>query len=303
MGGGISLDRKKGSWSKFTVDLPCCDEPLKVSDIASNLRHLTVLIVGAAEDEEKSVMRVFTAYKVHIETFESMSDMKVAISGDGALLQDRGYVCLVHEDAFEKEAYRHLFTRVNLALVTFGHQFKTHDDVVAHHIRSLEKTIPSVLLETLSERARRSTEPQLYAASRSDDSFSLAQLRVLIAEDNTVNQKVLLRMLNRLGVTQVDIVGNGLKACEKEATQDPPYDVILMDDQMPIMSGVSACRRIVDRTGGHKRPKVVFVTAHASSDFEDEFTAAGGNGFIPKPFKIDQIEKCLRMLYLHARSQ
>jgi CheY-like chemotaxis protein len=76
--------------------------------------------------------------------------------------------------------------------------------------------------------------------------------------------------------------------------QNPPYDIILMDQQMPVMGGVEACQRIVNRPGQHKRPKVVFVSAHVSPTFEAQCSAAGGTGFLAKPFKMDQIAECFR---------
>jgi CheY-like chemotaxis protein len=106
-------------------------------------------------------------------------------------------------------------------------------------------------------------------------------VRVLIAEDNLVNQKVLVRMLTRLGAENVDIVDNGEKAVDLEASKT--YDLILMDMQMPVMDGIEACRRIVSRSeyvdGQQTPPKVVFVTAHAAENFQDECRKAGGTGF------------------------
>lgn len=136
------------------------------------------------------------------------------------------------------------------------------------------------------------------------DGFS--HLRVLIAEDNVVNQKVLSRMLQSLNVQHVDIVNNGLEACEKEACEH--YDLILMDQQMPVMNGLEACRRILT---GHRlattrsdrrRPQIVFVTAHAMASVQTECFEAGGTGFVPKPFKLEDIEKCLRNISTSERS-
>jgi CheY-like chemotaxis protein len=121
------------------------------------------------------------------------------------------------------------------------------------------------------------------------------ELRVLVAEDNLVNQKVLLRILNRLGINNVVVVDNGEKAVHREAAE--PFDVVLMDMQMPIMDGVAACEIIMKREGGHPRATVAFVTAHASEEFETECLKAGASDFITKPFNIRDIERCLQKLH------
>jgi signal transduction histidine kinase/CheY-like chemotaxis protein len=303
MGGVISVDSKKGSWSKFTVDLPCHDAPVNVSDIASKMQLWRVFLVGASEHKKEIVIRGFTAYNVDITTFDSMSEMATAISGDSALSDERVYVCLVQEDAYQDELYKSLSKKAKSALLTFGPKYSVHDSEIAHHFRSLEQVIPSVLMETMIEKVRSAKEHQMEVEDVEEIAVSYSELRVLVAEDNKINQKVVLRMLGRLGVKHIDVVDNGLKACQMEAAQDRPYDIILMDQQMPIMGGVSACRHILNRAGGHVRPKVVFVTAHVSPNFEAECREAGSSGFLPKPFKLEQIEKCLQMLYTSAFGQ
>jgi PleD family two-component response regulator len=83
------------------------------------------------------------------------------------------------------------------------------------------------------------------------------ELRVLIAEDNAINQKVLMRILSRLGINNVVVVDDGQKAVDREAAE--PFDVVLMDMQMPVMDGVAACEIIMKRQGGHPKAAVAFV--------------------------------------------
>jgi CheY-like chemotaxis protein len=71
-----------------------------------------------------------------------------------------------------------------------------------------------------------------------------------------------------------------------------------MDHQMPKLSGIDACRLIVDRKDGkHPTPKIVFVTAHAMNSFKNQCISAGGTEFLPKPFNIKDIEKLFQRLY------
>jgi CheY-like chemotaxis protein len=75
-------------------------------------------------------------------------------------------------------------------------------------------------------------------------------MKVLVAEDNAINQKLLLRILNRLGINNVVVVDNGQKAVDREAAE--PFDVVLMDMRMPVMDGVEACELIMKETGSHR---------------------------------------------------
>ena len=123
-------------------------------------------------------------------------------------------------------------------------------------------------------------------------------LRVLIAEDNLINQKVASRLLEKLGY-QPDVVANGLEALEAVARQ--PYDVILMDLQMPEMDGLQASREINRLYPKDKRPRLVALTANAMKEDMERCFQAGMDDFVSKPVKPQEIakalEKCSRVNY------
>jgi CheY-like chemotaxis protein len=123
---------------------------------------------------------------------------------------------------------------------------------------------------------------------------SFDKIRILVAEDNKINQKVLNRTLNRIGLEEIDIVDDGQKAVEAAASK--AYDIIFMDLQMPVMDGLEATRIITRRRNenGQEFPKIVFLTAHALQDYQAQAADAGGDGFISKPFKIDIIRNLIR---------
>jgi CheY-like chemotaxis protein len=116
------------------------------------------------------------------------------------------------------------------------------------------------------------------------DSPYQESLKVLYAEDNIVNQNVLNRMLKQLGVTNITIVDNALKAVEMCETTK--FDVIFIDMQMPVMDGLEACERIITSDA---KERVVFVTAHALNDFKEKALGAGASAFISKPFDLQKI--------------
>lgn len=134
-------------------------------------------------------------------------------------------------------------------------------------------------------------------ASRSENDFQAEQnqrkhaLSILIAEDNIVNQKVLLRMLNKLGYS-ADVASNGLEALQ--ALQRQPYHVILMDVQMPEMDGLQSTRAIRKLSAFPGKPKIVAITAHALEGDREKCLAAGMDDYISKPVNWEELRAVLR---------
>lgn len=111
-------------------------------------------------------------------------------------------------------------------------------------------------------------------------------LRILVAEDNHVNQMLVAAILGKSG-HRVDCVGNGLEAVH--AIQSAPYDVILMDIQMPEMDGVAATREIRALPDAVARTPIIALTANAMSGHREEYLAAGMDGYISKPIDPRQL--------------
>jgi len=116
-------------------------------------------------------------------------------------------------------------------------------------------------------------------------------LRVLLAEDNPVNQKVAIGLLRRLGY-EADLAVNGLEVMA--GLEKKPYDLVLMDLQMPEMDGLEACREIRRRLPADRQPKVIALTANAMQSDRDVCLSAGMNDYIPKPVKLHEIAAAIR---------
>jgi CheY-like chemotaxis protein len=115
-------------------------------------------------------------------------------------------------------------------------------------------------------------------------------LRILLAEDNVVNQKLALRILQQMGY-RADLASNGIEAVESVARQI--YDVILMDVQMPEMDGLEASRRIAARWPADERPRIVAMTANAMQGDREMCLAAGMDDYLTKPIRVDQLVEAL----------
>jgi PAS domain S-box-containing protein len=116
-------------------------------------------------------------------------------------------------------------------------------------------------------------------------------LRILIAEDNLVNQKVLLRMLQQLGYG-ADVVANGAEAVEAVLRQS--YDVVLMDVQMPEVDGITATQMLRDRLSPEALPYIVAVTANAMMGDREDCLISGMDDYISKPIRLDQLAALLK---------
>ncbi len=132
--------------------------------------------------------------------------------------------------------------------------------------------------------------PAASAAERGHDLPHRYPLSILLAEDHPVNQIVTLRILERLGY-RADIVNNGLEALE--ALERRPYDVVLMDVQMPAMDGLEATRRIRRQPPGGHRPYIIAMTAHAMVGDKERFLEAGMDAYVSKPIQLAEIEAAL----------
>ena len=118
-------------------------------------------------------------------------------------------------------------------------------------------------------------------------------LRILLAEDNVVNQKLALRLLQQMGY-RADLASNGVEAIESVERQT--YDVVLMDVQMPEMDGLEASRRITAALPDGRRPRIVAMTANAMQGDREMCLAAGMDDYIAKPIRVDELVEAL----LHA---
>ncbi|MCK6585684.1 MAG: response regulator, partial [Anaerolineales bacterium] len=120
-------------------------------------------------------------------------------------------------------------------------------------------------------------------------------LKILLAEDNAVNQKLALRLLEQMGY-KADVAVNGLETVRK--VEQEAYDVILMDVQMPEMDGLEATRNIRDLTGfgklsGLKQPYIIGLTANAMQGDREMCLSAGMDHYIPKPIRVVELVDAL----------
>ncbi len=144
------------------------------------------------------------------------------------------------------------------------------------------------LLEVVGRPGEESSPPATQSSIAPAPTASA--LRILVAEDNPVNQLVALRLLERLGY-QADLVRNGREVLER--LEEHAYDVVLMDIQMPEMNGLEAARAICARWGAERRPRIVAMTAEAMREDRESCLAAGMDDYLVKPVRLEELALAL----------
>jgi DNA-binding response OmpR family regulator len=157
----------------------------------------------------------------------------------------------------------------------------------------------SVLLDAILRLFEKQAVARLPATGSRTLPADLAQrhpLRILVAEDNPVNVKLITILLGRMGY-QADVVGNGLEALA--ALKRQSYDVVLMDVQMPQMDGTTAARSICRNSGAGPRPRIVALTAGVMPEERRACLDAGMDEFLVKPIEpeklVDVLARCSQM--------
>ncbi|MGR4871482.1 response regulator [Variovorax sp. LARHSF232] len=155
---------------------------------------------------------------------------------------------------------------------------------------------PSLLFDTLmnlfaQEPAARPAAGVAAVKPRLDPAMAERHpLRILLAEDNAVNQKLAMRLLQQMGY-RADLAANGLEAVQ--AVQRQTYDVVLMDVQMPELDGLDATRQICSLLGDEHRPRIVAMTAHAMQGDQEMCLAAGMDDYLVKPIRVERLVEAL----------
>lgn len=144
---------------------------------------------------------------------------------------------------------------------------------------------------TLTAKTAKSHEvDKLLNRNNPDNQESIKELKILVVEDNLINQKVVIKVLERLGYT-VDLANNGFEAIEEVRNED--YDLIFMDMEMPEMDGIEATKNILKIPYKKKTPIIVAMTANATTEDKAKCFEAGMKDFIAKPITLQTTQNVL----------
>jgi signal transduction histidine kinase/CheY-like chemotaxis protein len=300
MGGKMwaeSAGENKGSTFIFIINVPVADRPAAHRELEKTqpqMRGRRVLIVDD-NATNRQILNAQTAKwgMIARETESPLEALQWVESGESfdiAILD----MHMPEMDGLELAQKIHAAAK-KLPLVLFSSlgQREVEDDerlFAAYLSKPLKQsqlfdTLANVFFREKLQEDRRNTD----RIRLSPEFAARHPLRILLAEDNAVNQKLALRLLEQMGY-RADVASNGIEAIESAARQI--YDVILMDVQMPEMDGLEATRQIVARSPD-SHPRIIGLTANAMQGDREACLAAGMDDYIAKPIRVSELVESL----------
>jgi signal transduction histidine kinase/DNA-binding response OmpR family regulator/HPt (histidine-containing phosphotransfer) domain-containing protein len=296
MGGTMWVESESGSGSTFhfTVEAEASAAPARAFEQASpsQLAGRRVLIVDDNATNRHILVRQTESWGMLPVESESPTDALEWIRRgdpfDVAILDmqmpDMDGLTLAGEIRRHRDAQ----ALPLVMLTSLGRSEKTGVEFAAYLTKPIK---PSQLHDALMVVFGEEAMEEHGAASAVDDRLAeRLPLRILVVEDNAVNQQLVLLMLQKVGY-RADVAANGVEALE--ALERQPYDAVLMDVEMPEMDGLEATRQIHQRWPRQRRPHIIAVTANAMQGERELCIQAGMDDYITKPIHIDALAGAL----------
>ncbi len=303
MGGTMWVKSEEGQGSTFHIGLPveAVEVPARavVQSALPQLAGKRILVVDDNATNREIVARHARSWDMEAVAIGSPSEALARIeegeSFDVAVLD----LVMPEMDGFalarEIRRHRDEHELPLILLTSLGRlpQAQSSGDFTVQLAKPVKASqLYNTILRALAEHVQ---EPEVGVPVPEAGKPMTSSLRILLAEDNAVNQKVALQLLDRLGY-RADVAWNGLEALQ--ALERQPYDVVLMDVQMPELDGLDASRRICERWPAEVRPRIIAMTANALPEDREACFAAGMDDYIAKPIRPNELGEALG----HARS-
>jgi signal transduction histidine kinase/CheY-like chemotaxis protein len=297
MGGTISVESTEGVGSTFRIELTAnaADVPARISrdDAIPQLAGKRILVVDDNATNREIVSRHARSWEMEPVAVERPSDALALIANGEPF--DIAVLDLMMPDmdgiTLARAIRRHRPEReLPLVLLT---SIGRLPEARSSGVFTLELAKPVKASQFYNALVRAlAAEPDYDEAVGTvpEGEAETSSLQILLAEDNAMNQKVALRLLQRLGY-HADVVWNGREALE--ALERRAYDVVLMDVQMPELDGLDAARRINERWPAETRPRIVAMTANALPEDREACFAAGMDDYVAKPIRTEELAKAL----------
>jgi signal transduction histidine kinase/DNA-binding response OmpR family regulator len=294
MGGRIWVESTVGAGSKFyvTLTVPACSSPQQ------SLTEKRLLIASPDLDVLQTLQQTTQSWGMNVYTAQSSYEVIGILTCEAPfdlILLPQWLPQLSASQLGQSIRKRPHYQDVPLiVLKTEGKQEQGLEENDMHFADQWSfnpnqlEGLRTVLLTVLSTVSLSSRSPSQKATVITR--APAHSLKILVAEDNVVNQQLVLQWLRKMGYS-AEIVGNGFQVLE--ALQQKSYDLILMDIQMPGMDGLSATEQICQRWPGAERPKIIAMTANAMNGDRELCLAKGMDDYISKPINVQRLAEVL----------
>jgi PAS domain S-box-containing protein len=298
MGGTISVESEQGKGSTFHIVLPVeaaeVPSPIPLGDGLPQLAGKRILVVDDNATNREIVTRHARSWGMEPVALELPTDA-LALIDEGEPF-DVGVLDMMMPGmdgvTLAREIRRHRPEReLPLLLLTSLGRLPQESSPEEFSAQLAKPFKASQLYNALLRLLSTSLPAEERAEAATDGKPAASSLRILLAEDNPMNQKVALRLLERLGYG-ADVASNGLEALE--AVERQSYDVVLMDVQMPELDGLDASRRICERWPAGTRPRIIAMTANALPEDREACFAAGMDDYVAKPIRAEELAEALQ---------
>jgi signal transduction histidine kinase/DNA-binding response OmpR family regulator/ligand-binding sensor domain-containing protein len=295
MGGRLDVTSTEGAGSEFTLHLPLAPAELAPPpDPFPDLTGSRVLVVDDNPSALAAVASLLRRWGASVVACSSPQAVPTAEPFHLALI-DLSLAATIPEGV---SAPRILLSSSHLSSshVSFSHSGSAGDFCLSKPVRS--RALANTVLRALSPESAPALSPAIPEIDRT--LAARAPLRILLAEDNPVNQKLALRLLERMGY-RAAVADNGQVVLDAlGATQ---FDLILMDLQMPVMDGLETTREIFRRWPPAARPRIIGLSANAMEADRRTALAAGMDEYLTKPIAIAALQDALLRAYTISSAQ
>ncbi len=306
MGGLFGLQSGSSHGNTLWLTLPLSQEQLQQPnlDLHNALQGARLLVVDDNATCRKVLQQQCASWGMFVSTAASGKEALALLRSKANLHDDFDLVLLDHDMpgmsglqlAAKIKEDSQLNHDIRLIMLTGLNATPNKIDTRNAGVRQiLAKPVASYTLKTTlaSELAQLGSERSQAPETAHTTQAMPADFRVLVAEDNSISTKVICSMLSKLGL-QADTVSNGQQALS--AMQAKPYDLVLMDCEMPILDGFSATERLCAWELQNNRPAtpVIALTAHILSEHKERARRAGMDGHMAKPVELSQLRNLLQ---------